>query len=86
MLPLWSETHVAKNWNASSGDFLDGWYHLLATLDLDALDPALLDETDGSGKGLLRGDLVCTHGKISDLERDALVVVGERLWTGFTIP
>lgn len=58
---------MAQDGDAGGGDFSNGWCHFLATLELYALDAALLDESDGRGEGLLWRYLIGSHGQIADL-------------------
>lgn len=67
VLALRGKADVTEDGDACRGDPVDRGGHLLAALELHALNTTLLDKADGSGKGLFRGDLVCTHGKITDL-------------------
>lgn len=76
ILPLRSETDVAKDRNASGSDLADARCHFLSALDLDALDTALLDEANGRSQCLLRGDLISAHGQVANLAKSLALYQG----------
>ena len=58
---------MAKYRNTGGSDLLDRGSHFLPSFELDALDAALLDESDCGLESLSGGDLIRAHGKVSNL-------------------
>ena len=69
VVSLGRESDMAEDWNARSGDALNGGSKLDTTLELDALYPTFLDDTDGRLEALFGSYLVGAHGQVANLSK-----------------
>ncbi|KND88105.1 Ubiquitin-like protein ATG12 [Tolypocladium ophioglossoides CBS 100239] len=74
VLPLGSEADVTEHGDAGRGDSADRRRHFLAALELDALDPPLLDGADRRAQRLLWRDFIRAHRQIANLASQHVIL------------